>query len=192
LFYGLGFVLIVIGRYQLFTENTLTPVMLVLHRQCGLWLMLQMWAIVLAGNLVGAAATSAMLYYSGVFDEAASAKLTEIALEALHEPTRRLFWASVMAGGLVATMMWLIMAVRESSARILIVLLIAFVIPTATLHHCVFGTTEALYPLFAGEASLLQFFRFLGLAIVGNTLGGVVLVSLINYAQTHNMAGDEV
>ncbi len=189
--YGLGFVLIVVGRYQLFTENTLTPVMLVLHRRSGLGLLLRLWGLVLLGNLIGASAMGAMLYYSGVFDPEESAHILEVTRRTLDEGWPRLLWASAFAGGLVASMMWLVVAVRESTARILIVLSIAAVIPIARLHHCVFGTTETLYAVFSGNASLIEYGRFLSLSVLGNTIGGVVFVAVINFAQTSHAQLDD-
>lgn len=183
-FYGLGFVIIIIGRYQLFTENTLTPVLLALHRECGVRRLLRLWSVVLFGNLVGAAGVASMLQFSRVFNEDAAALLTETALSAIDESTVRLFWTSVFAGALVATMAWLTLAVRENTARILLILLIALVIPIAHLHHCVFGSAETLFAVFRGEADLIGFARFLGLTVLGNTVGGVVLVALLNFAQT--------
>jgi len=183
-FYGLGFVFIVIGRYQLFTENTLTPVMLALHRECSLLQLLRLWGVVLAGNLLGAALVALMLHYSDVFEPAAAELLTETASASLSEAANRLFWTSVFAGALVATMAWLVLAVRENAARIMLILLIAFVIPAAHLHHCVFGSAETLFAVFRGEASVPSYARFLALTVFGNTLGGIVLVALLNFAQT--------
>ncbi|MEC9373777.1 MAG: formate/nitrite transporter family protein, partial [Planctomycetota bacterium] len=166
-FYGLGFVFIIIGRYQLFTENTITPVMLALHRKCTLPQLFRLWGIVLAGNLVGAALVALMLHLSDVFSEESSALLIETARASMSESTNRLFWTSVFAGALVGTMAWLSLAVRENTARIILILLIAFVIPIAHLHHCVFGSAETLYAVFRAAAAPLDYPRFLALTVLG-------------------------
>lgn len=182
-FYGLGFVFIVLGRYQLYTENTLTPVMLVLERRDSLLKLLRLWALVLAGNVVGATVLGALLHQSGVFEPDAAATLARVGGEATTEGTVRLLWSSVFAGVLVATMVWVVMAVRESMPRLALVLLIASVIPIARLHHCVFGTAEVVFAVLADAATVLGALRFFGWCVLGNTLGGVVFVSLLNYAQ---------
>lgn len=185
-FYGLGFVFIVLGRYQLFTENTLTPVMLVLERKGSLLALGRLWGLVLLGNVIGAVVMALVLHYSGVFDERAIAVLTKVGHEAVGESAHRLFWSSIFAGVLVATMVWIVMAVRTSMARLAAVLLITSVIPIARLHHCIFGTAEVLFSVLNGGASLGGFARFFALAVLGNTVGGVVFVSLLNYAQTED------
>ncbi len=190
-FYGLGFVFIVLGRYQLFTENTLTPVMLVLDRRDSLFRLLRLWGLVLAGNVLGATVLGALLHESGVFDPGAAAMLAEVGGKATTEETVRLVWSSIFAGVLVATMVWLVMAVRESMPRLALVLLIASVIPIARLHHCVFGTAEVVFAMLAGQATFGGALRFFGWCVLGNTLGGVVFVSLLNYAQTTDEDDDE-
>jgi formate/nitrite transporter FocA (FNT family) len=63
------FTIAILGRQQLFTENTLTPVLVLLHRFDGptLWSVVRLWAIVIAGNLVGALAFATLLAHVPVF-----------------------------------------------------------------------------------------------------------------------------
>lgn len=73
LFYPVGFVPIVMGRYQLFTENTLTPVTLVLTRIASGRNLLRLWRIVIVANVLGAAIGAFVLATTGLFTpEAAS------------------------------------------------------------------------------------------------------------------------
>ncbi|MEO6967736.1 MAG: formate/nitrite transporter family protein, partial [Rhodanobacteraceae bacterium] len=55
--YCVGFLIVVIARLQLFTENTVTPVLPLLADRTlrSLWLMLRLWAIVFVANLAGTA-----------------------------------------------------------------------------------------------------------------------------------------
>ena len=54
--YSLGFLIVILGRQQLFTENTLTAILpLLARRNLGtLWQVLRLWTVVLAANLAGA------------------------------------------------------------------------------------------------------------------------------------------
>src|SRR3954462_11359977 len=54
--YSVGFVIVVLGRQQLFTENTLTPIIPLLEKKTPVALsnVLRLWITVLLGNLLGA------------------------------------------------------------------------------------------------------------------------------------------
>ena len=53
--------------------------------------------------------------------------------------------------------------------------------------HSIVGAAEVLYVVFGGDGTLLDFLgSFLAPAVLGNTVGGVVLVALLNYSQTRD------
>ncbi|MAQ94955.1 transporter [Rubrivirga sp. SAORIC476] len=182
--YPVGFLLIVLGRYQLFTENTLTPVTLVLTRIAAVPALLRLWGIVLLANVLGAALVAAVLARTGVFDADSAAMAREIAMHGLEVPTGALFWKGVFAGWLVASMVWLNHAARDTVTRFFIVFAIMFLVPAADLFHCIIGACETLYLVFQGLAGIGDAARFFGAVVVGNTVGGVLLVAILNYGQT--------
>jgi formate/nitrite transporter FocA (FNT family) len=185
LLYPLGFVYIIVGRYQLYTENTLTPVTLALTRVASVPAVLRVWTGVLAGNLAGALVGAAVLAYTGVFSPAAAAAAVDIGTGGLVTPWADLFVKAVFAGWLVAGLVWVEHAVRDSVSRVLLVYLVIFTIPATGLFHVVVTATEVFYLAFTGSAGLLVgVTEFLVPVFLGNTLGGVVLVTLINYGQT--------
>src|SRR6056297_825373 len=65
--YPLGFIYIIIGGYQLYTENTLPPVALTLERLASIPALLRNWLVVLAGNFTGGALGALALVFGGVF-----------------------------------------------------------------------------------------------------------------------------
>ena len=182
--YPMGFLLIVLGRYQLFTENTLTPVTLVLTRIAPVPKLLRVWGVVLAANVAGAAAVALLLARTGVFDADTAAAARGIAAHGMEVASGALFWKGVVAGWLVASMVWLNHAARETTARLFIVFAIMYLVPAADLFHCIIGACEALFLVFQGQASLLDAGRFFGAVVAGNTVGGVLLVAILNYSQT--------
>ena len=185
LLYPVGFLLIVLGRYQLFTENTLTPVVLVLARIASLPMLLRLWSIVLAANVLGAALMALVLATTGVLDADSESVALRLAEHALDVPWIDLFWKGVFAGWLVASMVWLNHAARDTTTRFFLVFAIMFLVPTADLYHCVVGACEALYLVFHGGATLgAAVGGFFLPVVLGNTLGGVLLVAIVNYAQT--------
>lgn len=184
LLYPVGFALIVLGRYQLFTENTLTPVTLVLTRIASLPALLRLWGVVLAANVAGAGVMAWLLANTGVFTPEAEAAARSFGEHALEVPADALFWKAVLAGWLVASMVWLVHAVRDNTTRLLLVFVIMYLIPTADLFHCVIGACEALFLVFTGDATLGQAVGFFTPVVLGNTVGGVLLVGILNFAQT--------
>lgn len=187
LLYPIGFIFIVVGHYQLYTENTLSPVTLVLTRIASLPALLYIWGLVLAANLVGAVIVAFMLARTGVLEPDAIAAARMIGTHALAETWGDLFVKGVFAGWLVAGMVWIYHAVRDSITRFLSVYLIMYLIPTVGLYHCIVGACEGLYLVFLGEATmgtvLADFFLPV---LLGNTVGGVLLVALLNYGQTRD------
>ncbi|WP_247004659.1 formate/nitrite transporter family protein [Halosolutus gelatinilyticus] len=185
LLYPIGFVIIVLGNYQLFTENTLTPVTLVLTRFASLPQLLRLWMIVLAANVIGAGIVAYLLATTSVFPPATAETAQQFGEHALSISWSALFYKGVFAGGLVATMVWLVHAARDTLSRFFLVYLIMFTIPATELFHCVVGACEVLFLAFAGEAGFFTvFFEFFVPVVLGNTVGGVVFVALVNYSMT--------
>ena len=67
--YSVGFLVVVLGRQQLFTENTLTPILPLLYGRSlrTLALVARLWALVLVANLAGTWAIAVVLSTSGLF-----------------------------------------------------------------------------------------------------------------------------
>lgn len=185
LLYPIGFVFVVLGRYQLFTENTLTPVTLVLTRTASVPKLLFIWSVVLGTNIVGVAMAAWYFANTGIFSPDTAQAATAIAEHAMSFTWADLFTKGTIAGWLVAGMVWLNHAARTTVARILIIFFLMYTVSAADLAHCIVGSSEVLYLVFQGEVTLWQFlWNFLTPAVLGNTVGGVFLVALLNYAQT--------
>lgn len=184
LLYPIGFLFVIVGRYQLFTENTLTPVTLVLTRLASIPGLLRLWGVVLTANLLGAAAAAWVLAATPVLSAEASAVAMERGHHLLSFGPEALLWKGIFAGWLVATLVWLGHAMRDSAGRFLMLWAIVFTIAAAELAHCIVGACEVLFLVFSGEAAFGAFtFGFLVPTVVGNTVGGVLLVAILNYSQ---------
>ena len=185
LMYPLGFIFIVLGRYQLFTENTLTPVTLVLTRRASLPRLLRIWGLVLGANLLGTAFGGFYFAQTDLLSGEAAVAAGAIGTHALEMDWWTLFFKGTIAGWLVAGMVWLNHGARTATARIFITFILMYAVSAADLAHCIVGSSEVFYLVFTGEATLLEYaWHFLAPATLGNTAGGVFLVALLNYAQT--------
>ena len=192
LLYPLGFIYIIIGGYQLYTENTLPPVALTLERLASVPTLLRHWTIVLAGNFTGGAIGAVVLSYGGVFSGDTVESAIYISSGGLDVGFWPLFFKAAMAGLIVAGVVWVGFASTNSVTRLLVVYLAFLAIPLGDLYHVVVSFTEVLYLLFAkqiglyaGEITIVGGLgEFVLPVLLGNTIGGVVLVTLVNYFQT--------
>lgn len=185
LLYPLGFVYIIVGGYQLYTENTLPPVALTLERLASIPALFRHWLIVLAGNFTGGALGALALVYGGVFDPETAIVATDLAQKGVETPAWDLFFKAAFAGLIVAGVVWIDFAARDTISRLIVVYLAFLAIPLGNLFHVVVSFTEVVYLIFAeGLAIHTGMVDFVLPVLLGNTLGGVLLVTVVNYYQT--------
>ena len=187
LLYPLGFIYIIIGGYQLYTENTLPPVALTLERLASLPTLIRHWAVVLAGNFLGGAMGAISLVYGGIFEPESQVKAIEIASKGFATDWWSLFFKAVFAGLIVAGVVWVGFAAGDTVSRLLVVYLAFLAIPNGNLFHVVVSFTEVVYLVLTPAADYSIVAGLTGFVLpvlLGNTLGGVVLVTVVNYFQT--------
>ena len=190
LLYPLGFIVVIVGRAQLFTENTLFPVVLVLDRRRHLGNTLRLWAVVFTANVVGALLFAALMIKAGAVPPEVATALTSLGSNTVQGGFIHLFWAGVAGGWIIALMAWLVTASRFTIGQIALIYLMTFVVGAAGLAHCIAGSTEALSAVLAGQVSLGAYLSWLLAATTGNTVGGVIIVSLLNYGQVRGSGRD--
>ena len=184
--YPLGFIYIIIGGYQLYTENTLPPVALTIERLASLPTLLRHWLIVLTGNFTGGAIGAVALAYGGVFNAQTTTKAIELAEKGAFETGWwSLFFKAVFAGLIVAGVVWVVFSATDTVSRLLVVYIAFLAIPLGNLFHVVVSFTEVIYLVLLDRLALLPGLTgFVLPVLLGNTLGGVVLVTVVNYFQT--------
>jgi formate/nitrite transporter FocA (FNT family) len=184
--YPLGFLYVVNARHQLFTENTLEPVIPLLEKRDRetLGKMLRLWAIVLPLNLIGTLIFALVLAHTQVVEPKLLVPLLDAARASTEGSAQLIFYKAIWAGWLVALMAWLIASTRNSIAQIVLVWLSTAPIAAFGFKHSIAGAAEAWYRAAMGDASWTQMaFTFELPAILGNIVGGVVLVALLNHGQ---------
>ena len=185
LLYPLGFIYIIIGGYQLYTENTLPPVALTLERLASIPQLLRHWLIVLIGNFTGGTIGAAVLAWGGVFSPEAAAAAIHHAEHGLETSASALFFKAAFAGLIVAGVVWIVYASRDTISRLVIVYLAFLAIPLGDLFHVVTSFTEMIFMVFTGDLGfLVGMTGFVLPVLLGNTLGGIALVTVVNYFQT--------
>ncbi|KQP51782.1 transporter [Methylobacterium sp. Leaf399] len=190
--YATGFLIVVLGRQQLFTENTLTPILPLLHDRtvATLWRVARLWGIVLVGNIIATALVAAVLAHSDAFEPEVRKAFAEISHHASAAP----FWTTtikaVFAGWLIALMVWMLPA--TGSAAPFIVVLMTGLVAVCGLAHIVAGSVDTFYLVFTGEASMSDYlWHFFVPTLIGNVFGGTALVAVLNYGQVAPQVEEE-
>ena len=143
--YAVGFLIVILGRQQLFTETTLTAVIPALtRRNLGtLLLTLRVWFIVLAANIAATWIFAAIAAQPAIFPEPTVQAMAELSAHVLQGS----FWHTVLtagaAGWLIGLMVWLLPSADTS--RALIIILLTYVIAICQFPHIIAGSVEAAF-----------------------------------------------
>src|SRR3954469_5127121 len=182
--YTIGFLIVVLGRQQLFTENTLTPILPLLHNRDAstLFRVLRLWALVLVANVAATWAIAAVLAGTDVFAPTVKDAFHEIASHSIAGTFGLTALKGVFAGWLIALMVWLLPS--AGSLRPIIIILITYIVGIGDLTHIIAGSVDAAYLVIAGDAGLGTYvWSFFIPTLLGNMAGGVALVAVLNYGQ---------
>lgn len=182
--YTIGFLVVILARQQLFTENTVTAVLPLMSepRLFKLLRLLRLWTVVLVGNLVGVGISAYIILFMPLFDAETHKVFIGLGEHILTNDTRQMFAKGVVAGWMIATMVWLIPAAGQ--AKIWVILIVTYLIAIGGFTHIIVGSTEVLYLVFDGKASFADYlFKFALPVLAGNLIGGTFIFALISHAQ---------
>lgn len=182
--YSIGFIFVILGRSELFTEHTTRAVYPVLTRHASLRSLLKLWSVIYIGNIAGTAIFSKLVTVIGpglgIID---LSSLNSLAHRVVSHPGWVLLLSGILAGWLMGLLSWLVTASRDTISQILFVWLITSTIGLCHLHHVVIGSAEVLAGVFAGEkVTAGMYLVFMVWATIGNIAGGVFFVALLKYS----------
>jgi formate-nitrite transporter family protein len=191
--YSIGFIFVVLGRSELFTEQSSLAVLPVLSGQRSWRSLARSWGIVYASNLAGATAFAGLAVLIGPTLGVINAQaFGTIAHHLVDHSGVAIFLSAILAGWLMGLLSWLVAAGRDTISQIVIVWLITTAIGFAGLHHVILGTVEVLSGAFSGQGIYVNDIgRFLLCATLGNTFGGVFFVALIKYGHAQDQGQGE-
>lgn len=184
LMYTFGFVYVILGHSELFTEHTTLAVLPVLSGDKSLTDLSRLWGIVWSGNILGGVFMAVLIAVFGP----STGVITPEAVVSTAMPFMELtpvgvFVGALLAGWLMGLLSWLLTSAGDTISRIAIIVVTTFLIGFFHLPHCVAGNIEVLAGIFAGAPiSYTAWAQFLAITTVGNAVGGVVFVSLIKYS----------
>lgn len=183
MFYPLGFIIVIIGRSQLFTENTLYPVALVLAEKREIWNTLRLWSIVLPANVGGALAFSMLAAWTPALEPRFVQALTLLGMQGLAHPPAAIFWSGVIGGWMIALAAWLVSGSHSITGSVVLIWMLTYIVGLGNFAHCIASSCEILVAVLTQHSSWLAYFHWLGFAVLGNICGGIGLVTILEYGQ---------
>jgi formate-nitrite transporter family protein len=188
--YTVGFLIIVMGRHQLFTENTLTVILPLLRKPTAKQFarVARLWAVVLVANLVGALAFAWVVGHTEIFRPGTREAFAAVGREAMEGGHWTIFLRGVFAGWLIAMMVWMLPAAE--SARFFVVVVMTWLVAVSGLAHIVAGSVEVMYIVVTNGATWPVYFGWMIPALMGNIVGGTTLVAALGHAQVVNSSDE--
>lgn len=182
--YTIGFLVVILAQQQLFTENTVTAVLPIMSepRLTKFICLLRLWGVVLIGNLIGVAISAYVILYMPLFDAETHKVFIGLGEHIMGNSVGQMFAKGVVAGWMIATMVWLIPA--SGQAKIWVILIVTYLVAIGGFTHIIVGSTEVLYLVFAGKAGFGDYLMHFALpTLAGNVIGGTFIFALISHAQ---------
>ncbi len=181
--YSIGFLMVVLGRQQLFTENTLTVILPLLRKpQARMFAnVARLWAIVLACNLAGTFAMAWLLGNTDMVTPEVRLNMTELARSTVDHGFGDLLLRGIFAGFLIALMVWLLPFAE--TARVWVIIIITYVVGIAEFSHVIVGSVDAFYLVGLGQKNLVDYLAYMAPVLIGNIIGGSSIVAAIAHAQ---------
>jgi formate/nitrite transporter FocA (FNT family) len=190
-FYPIGFIVVVIGRAQLFTENTLYPVVLVLDEHKHLLNTLRLWGVVFVSNVLGAIFVGWLLMRTGALPTNFADALAGLGLHAAEGNFTLIFAKGVIGGWLIALVAWMVTASHWTIGQVVVTWFLTFIVGAGHFSHCIASSGEIFAAVMSGHIHFINYFQWLLPATLGNIVGGVAIVTLLNYGQVRLGEGGE-
>ena len=182
--YSVGFVIVILGRQQLFTENTLTPILPLLQRKDRETLVnvMRLWGLVLLANLLGALVVAWVMTRTAAFDADIKQEFLALGHEGMTHSFGVVVLRAIFAGWLIAILVW--MLPYAESSHFFVIVMITWMIGAGHFPHVIAGAVKVFALGWAGEKPWGMIVgAFLVPTLIGNVIGGVTIVAALNHAQ---------
>ncbi|WP_085527849.1 formate/nitrite transporter family protein [Maritimibacter sp. HL-12] len=185
--YSFGFIAVILGRMQLFTENTISTVLPVVAKWSSdvLRRMVKLWSVVLSANVVGACLAALFMLESGAFSDPMLEMFAELSRHAVMMGAGESFARAIPAGVLVAAIVWMMPSAQGSG--IIIITAFTWLIAAGDFTHIIAGAVEMWYLVLRGDLEILRAgLEFFLPVLAGNVLGGTAIFTLLAWGQVKN------
>jgi formate/nitrite transporter FocA (FNT family) len=182
--YAFGFLIVILGRQQLYTENTLTVILpfLMKKKPAILANIARLWAVVLVTNLIGAFAFAAVMARTAAVDPGVREAMHKLGEDAMSHDFATTLLRAIFAGWLIAVMVWLLPFAEQ--LRTVVIIVITYLVGIGHFPHVIAGAADAFFLVCDGTRSLGEALGgFIVPTLLGNTIGGVLLVAILGHLQ---------
>ena len=189
--YTFGYVIVITGRMQLFTENTLTTVLPLLARPGfdNFLRVARLWGIVLGANVIGCFIAAAFIAFTPTFGPDILASITELSKHATENGAWISFAKAVPAGLLIAALVWMLAAGEDDN--LFVIILMTWLIAAGGFAHISAGSVEMAFLMLTGQLGLIAGISdFFIPVLLGNVFGGTVVFTLITWGQVREEVED--
>jgi formate/nitrite transporter FocA (FNT family) len=182
--YTIGYIFVILGRSELFTEHTTLAILPVLHGSATVSGLVRLWGLIYVSNLVGGTIFAGLLTLIGPALHAIDPDVfSELATQVVAHPWWVILLSAMLTGWLMGLLSWLVAAGRDTTSQIIIVWLVTAAIGLSHLHHSIVGSIEVIAALFAlTQHTWGEFAHFLLWATLGNAFGGFFFVAVLKYS----------
>jgi formate/nitrite transporter FocA (FNT family) len=183
--FGIGFIFLIVGRGELFTENFLVPIAGLDHRSAASWRNLaKLWITSPIFNILGGLIIILVLTVHSVLPYGSGKTMMHLA-EIVHaNGVLALFVSAIFAGALITAMTWFVEGQTAILARVAVAWIAGSLLALGSFNHVIVVTLELIYGYRYG---LHMHWTFIlgnfALAAAGNILGGIGLVTLNRLTQ---------
>jgi formate/nitrite transporter FocA (FNT family) len=183
--FGIGFVFVVVGKSELFTENFLVPIAGLERSRGSVLKLLELWVGTLVLNIAGGILLAVILTSHGVLWHGSGAAVRRLTHHLVGYGAWTGFLSAIVAGALMTLMTWFVEGAAESGGiRIVMAWLVGALIALGTFNHAIVSTIEIFFGIrYGADATWTQLFQNLGVAVGGNLVGGLALVTFVRSAQ---------
>ncbi|WP_157218440.1 formate/nitrite transporter family protein [Flavisphingomonas formosensis] len=182
--YPVGYLIVIMGRLQLFTETTVTAVLPVARAPtaANLGRLMRLWCSVLSANLVGVSLISALMAAEVIVSHEQRIAAIDILQKLEVQDGLHTLTLGIPAGFLMASIAWLLPNARGS--EFWVIGLLTYVIAIGGFSHVVTGTSQASFLWLSGRMSLSEaLIEFTLPALAGNIIGGTGLFAVLAHGQ---------
>lgn len=182
--YPVGFIFVIIGRSELFTEHTSLAILPVLNGSVKIINLMGLWGIVYAGNILGGFISAVLITFIGT-------EIGFVNFESFAYLSHKLMahdwyviiFSAVLAGWMMGLLGWLITSSQDTLSRIFMVILVTAIIGIGGLHHCIVGSVELFTGMLSGQGvGAMDYLNVQFWSTIGNILGGTIFVSILKFS----------
>ncbi len=186
LVFGIGFVFLIVGRSELFTENFLVPIAALLRGHGSIAALARLWSITMVANLLGIFVLALIFTRAGLVPPEALDAAGTMADTFAQRDIVAAFLSAIVAGTAMTLFTWLTLSVELDIARIALALLVGFVLAAPSLNHAIVGFGEMAFGLLADtqdRATWTDLAQNFPVSVIGNLVGGMGFVTLARVLQ---------